>query len=140
MRRIMSFLSVIVFSLTFYSCNNNPAIQQQDDSDAELRVYFFHLTARCTACNAVETETQVILNEYFKAQIDSGIIKFRSFNIDKKENKNIVEKYQISYTSLLLISADGTITDFTSTSLNYASLNPTRFEELLKAEINKLIE
>ena len=113
---------------------------QQDDSNAVLRVYFFHLTQRCPACIAVETETQDILNSHYKTKVDSGIIKFSSFNIDRKENKAIAEKYQVSYTSLFLIRADGTIVDFTNTSLNYAYTNPLKFEELLKAEINKIIE
>jgi hypothetical protein len=140
MQTILGFLSIIVFSLTFLSCNQNPVIQQKDDSDALLRIYFFHLTERCPACTAVESETKAVLDKHFKTRVDSGIIKFSTFNINRKENRAVTEKYQISYTSLLLICADGTITDFTTTSLNYASMNPSKFEELLKAEIIKNIE
>lgn len=139
MRNTSYYLSVFIL-LTFLFCNRNPALQQHDDSEVVLRIYFFHLTERCTACTAVETETQTVLNKHFKTQVDSGIIKFMSFNIDRKENRSVAEKYQISYTSLLLIRTDGTIIDFTNNSLNYASMNPTRFEELLKAEIDKNIE
>jgi hypothetical protein len=105
-----------------------------------LRVYFFHLTERCPACTAVEKETKAVLNKHFKTQFDRGIIEFTSFNIDRKENRYIAQKYQVSYTSLLLVRADGTFTDFTNTSLNYAHMNPLKFEELLKAEIEKNIE
>jgi hypothetical protein len=98
------------------------------------------LTDRCDACRAIETNTKTVLNEHFKAQIENGTIKFYSFNIDKKENNTVTEKYQISYTSLLLVRSDGTITDFTNTSFNYANLNPLKFQELLKAEIDKKLE
>lgn len=140
MRRILSHLSIILCLFSVFSCNRNQAVQKQPDYDAVLNIYFFHLTERCPACTAVETETRALLNTFYKTQVDSGIIKFKSFNIDRKENKAIAKKYQISYTSLLLIRADGTVIDFTNNSLNYASMNPSKFDDLLKAEIDKNIE
>jgi len=70
----------------------------------------------------------------------SGSIVFKSINIDNRENNALTERYKISYTSLLLIRADGTFTDFTNAALNYASMAPSRFEELLKIEIEKNLE
>ena len=140
MTGILNFLLAECILLTLFSCNNAPAVKQQPDTDAVLSVYFFHLTARCDACNAVEENTKEVIDKYYKRQTEKGTIIFRSINIDKKENRGIVEKYQISYTSLLLVRSDGTFTDFTNTSLNYAFMNPSGFRELLKAEIDKNIE
>jgi hypothetical protein len=140
MSGILKFLPAGFIFLSFFSCTHAPAVHQQTDADAVLSVYFFHLTARCDACNAVEENTKKVLDNYYKSQIENGTIKFKSINIDKRENRMIVEKYQISYTSLLLVRADGTFTDFTNTSLNYAFMNPSAFEELLKVEIDKNIE
>ena len=122
------------------SCRQAVVERSEPDTDAVLRVWFFHPTTRCESCTAIEENTKKILGEHFKNQIENGIIKFRSFNIDNRENRAITEKYQISYTSLLLVRADGTFTDFTNTSMNYASMNPEKFEELLKSEIYKNLE
>jgi len=122
------------------SCRQTVSTKPETDTDAILRVWFFHPTVRCESCEAIEENTKIILSKHFKGQLEKGIIQFRCFNIDKRENKTITEKYQISYTSLLLIRADGTITDFTNTSMNYAAINPEKFEALLKSEINKNLD
>jgi hypothetical protein len=139
LRRILYFLTIGLFTIFAFSCKQTTNSQWIPDPDAVLNVYFFHLTDRCDACTAIETNTKTVLNEHFKSQIENGTIKFYSFNINK-ENKAVTEKYQISYTSLLLVSADGTITDFTNTSFNYANLNPSKFQALLKSEIDKKLE
>lgn len=122
------------------SCNHTPVNQQNTGTDAVLSVYFFHLTARCEACTAVEENTVRVLDKYYKSQLKSGTISYRSINIDDRENRALTERYKISYTSLLLVRADGTFTDFTNTALNYANMAPSRFEELLKTEIDKNLE
>jgi hypothetical protein len=139
MTRILKFFLVYIILLTIFSCNQAPPVQQQPDRDSVLSVYFFHLTARCDACTAIEENTKAVLDKFYKSQIENGTITFKSINIDKRENKVIVKKYQVSFTSLLLVRADGTFTDFTNTSLNYAFMNPAMFRELLKEEIDKNI-
>lgn len=140
MNRISKFLLVYIILLTIFSCNQAPPVQQQTHPDAKLSVYFFHLSARCDVCNAIEEKTKEVLDKFYKSQIENGVIIFKSINIDKRENKEIVKKYQISYTSLLLVRADGTYTDFTNTSMNYAFMNPDRFRELLMTELDKNIK
>lgn len=129
-----------LFLMLAVECRQAPAGQWIPDPDAAVNVYFFHLTDRCDACNAIETNTMIVLEENFKSRMENGSVKFQSFNIDKKENKAVTEKYKISYTSLLLVRSDGEITDFTASALNYANLDPERFQTLLKAEIDKNLE
>jgi len=106
-------------------------------SGTKLEIYYFHSTNRCVTCNAVESNAKALLQESFKSQADKGNIKFASINIDDKANKALVEKYQISYSTLLIIKSNGKKTDFTNTAFQYAKNNPTKYKELLKAEINK---
>jgi hypothetical protein len=138
--RISYFLISGYIIIFFISCRQAPVNQFQSDNNAALSVYFFHLTARCEVCSAIEENTRKVLEEYYKNQMEAGTIKFSSINIDNRESRAITRKYQISYTSLLLVRADGTFTDFTNISLNYAYMNPSKFEELLKAEIDKNLE
>ena len=103
-----------------------PTNQAQTNSDAKLEVIYFHTSLRCPACITIEENTKKVLYEKFKTQIDSGIIKFTACNIDEKANKSLVEKYQISYLTLLIIKADGTKTDFTDSAFKYADTKPEK--------------
>lgn len=140
--RLVFFFSIMLvyIIMSFASCRQAVVTQQETESDAVLNIYFFHLTARCEACTAVEDNTIKVLDKYYKSQIKNGTIVFKSINIDNRENRALTERYKISYTSLLLIRADGTFTDFTNTALNYANMAPSGFEELLKLEIDKNLE
>jgi len=132
--------TLIYIILCCASCRPAPVNQQNIGTDAALGVYFFHLAARCEACTAVEENTVRVLDKYYKSQLKSGTISFRSININDRENRALTERYKISYTSLLLVRNDGTFTDFTNTALNYANMAPSRFEELLKTEIDKNLQ
>ena len=140
-RRLLIFSMALMYALMFMvRCRHSPVNEQSTDTDAVLSVYFFHLTTRCEACTAVEENTVRVLDKYYKSQLKSGTISFRSININDRENRALTERYKISYTSLLLVRADGTFTDFTNTALNYANMAPSRFEELLKTEIDKNLQ
>lgn len=137
MQKKLNCIAALITILLVLSCKQPKTYQRQDNSKAKLYVYFFHLNDRCPACTAIEECTRKVLDESFKPQQANGTLSFKTFNIDKKENKSIVDNYQISYTSLLLVRADGVKTDFTNISFNYANTNPAKFRELLKAEIEK---
>lgn len=132
--------TLVFIIICFLSCRPAPVNKQYNETNAGLTVYFFHLTARCEACTAVEENTVRVLDKYYGSRLKNGTIRYVKINIDNRENRALTEKYRISYTSLLLVRADGTFTDFTNTALNYASMAPSRFEELLKTEIDKNLE
>lgn len=89
---------------------------------------------------AVEENTEWVLDNYFSSKLEDGSLKYESFNIDMKENKSVTEKFQISYTSLLLVRRDGSVTDLTVDAMNNAGSAPLKFREILKAEIERNLE
>lgn len=137
MRKILSLSVAILFITILLSCRQSQTNQTKTNSNAKLEVLYFHTTESCPACLAIENNTKKVLADNFKNKMDNGIIKFTSYDIDEKINKSLVEKYQISYLTLLIIKSDGTKTDFTNTAFQYADTKPAKFEELLKAEIDK---
>ena len=137
MRKILSLSVAILFITTLLSCRQSQTNQTKTNSNAKLEVLYFHTTESYPACLAIENNTKKVLADNFKNKMDNGTIKFTSYDIDEKINKSLVEKYQISYLTLLIIKSDGTKTDFTNTAFQYADAKPAKFEELLKAEIDK---
>lgn len=134
------------------SCNNNSNRKSSNNktdstnvstnSNAKLEIIYFHTTKRCITCNAVESKAKSLLDENFKTQLDNGDITFKSLNIDKSENEAITEKYQVSFSTLLLINHQNDkeeVTDFTQTAFQYAKNQPNKYKELLKSEINKIL-
>ena len=111
--------------------------QNSTDIKAKLEVIYFHATMRCATCNAIEDNAKKLLDKSFKQQLDNGTIKFDSYNVDEPANKTLIEKYQISFSTLLIVRSDGTKTDFTNKAFQYALANPAKYDALLKAEIEK---
>ena len=139
-RDVLHLLTSGLLIIAAVSCRQAPASQWTPDPYAALNVYFFHINDRCPACLAVEENTEWVLENYFSNNLEDGSLKYQSFNIDMKENNAVTSKYQISYTSLLLVRRDGSVTDLTVDAMNNAGSAPLKFRELLKAEIEKSLE
>lgn len=112
------------------------------NSNTKLEVIYFHATHRCVTCNAVEKHTKAVLNERFDKELKNGIIIFRSINIDESENLEITEKFQISFSTLLLINHQNgkeEVTDFTETAFQNAKNDSKKYADLFEKEIQKLL-
>ncbi len=106
-------------------------------SNPKLKILYFHATMRCPTCLAIENNARKLLESNFKAELDNGTLEFVSYNVDEKENKPLVDKYQITFSTLLLVKSDGTKTDFTANAFQYALANPAKYTSLLSTEIEK---
>jgi hypothetical protein len=137
MKNVFSYFIFIVLGSLFISCDEGQENHDKDNSTTKLQVLYFHGTYRCATCNAVENNTEQLINSQYKSQVTDSIIRFMAYDFDDPMNKAIVEKYQISFSTLLLVKDDGNVTDFTNTAFQYAHTNPERYAELLKTEIDK---
>lgn len=79
--------------------NDLPMSSTESVAD-ELKVYYFHSSARCYSCKTLEQYAREALDEKYSQEMESGLIDFRSINIDKAANKDIARKYQASGSSL----------------------------------------
>jgi hypothetical protein len=131
---IMMLLSFVIFNGVYAQTQQNAPAPKPT-----LEVLYFHATMRCPTCLAIEDNARKVVQQNFKPQMDSGIIKFESYNVDESANKALVDKYKITFSTLLLIKSDGTKIDFTNKAFQYALANPAKYESLLNAEIEKLI-
>lgn len=151
MQKISLLLVILGLSLNF-SCNNSSKNNDDKDKDSttteynvsaeksEIQVMYFHATNRCVTCNAAEDNTLALLFESFKNEMETGKISFESINIDEEKNNNLTEKYQVSFSTLLIINnkiAEPVVTDFTEPAFKYALNSPDKYAELLKQEISK---
>ncbi len=80
---------------------------------AEPRVvaYYFHVTARCPTCLAIEDGARRAIESGFAAEIGSGDMAFRSVDIEEPANEHFGAEFGITASSLVLVrSENGQVT------------------------------
>lgn len=114
--------------------NQTVAYVQSDD----IQVYYFHNTKRCATCNAVEDETLMALELFYKENIEAGTIEFTSLNLEEEEGESMAQELQVSGQTLLLVKGE-TKVNLTNDGFMNARTNPTKFHEILKSQIDLLL-
>lgn len=107
-----------------------------------LDIYYTHSTNRCAGCNAIEKETVATLNKDFKSQLESGEITLHIINIDLKENKSLVNEFEIWGSSLFIVKngdKKNTI-DLTKEGFATARTKPETFQTTLANAVNKALK
>jgi hypothetical protein len=143
MKKIISFLGIILlitsmssYSQCCYSTSKHAAAFSdglqcsKPQTKSEIRAYYFHSTHRCATCLAVEDICIKTIKEDFEDKIP-----FQSINIETDDENPLIDKYEISGQTLLIIKGDKVI-DLT----NEAFMNAPTHPDKLQARIKKTIE
>jgi thiol-disulfide isomerase/thioredoxin len=142
MKKLISFIVLLALNISLFTVN---AVESAKDDvnmvilAPKVEVYYFHFTRRCGACVAIEEETQKALSQYFPEELKTGIIVFKSINIDESNSKALVEKYKIGGQALIVISGSNRA-DLTQQSFMYAQSNPDKFKQIVKSTIDPFLE
>ena len=105
----------------------------------KLEVFHFHPTRQCTSCTTVGDYANATVTTYFAAERASGKIVFRHINGELEENRNLVEKYGASGSSLWLgvHTSDGGFYPEENVKVWYRTDDQQRFMDYLKGVIAK---
>ena len=132
-------------ALIFFGCNAPTTDKQTSDNQTaqivqsdDIQVYYFHNTKRCATCNAVEDETLMALELFYKENIEAGTIEFTSLNLEEEDGESMAESLKVSGQTLLLVKGE-TRVNLTNEGFMNARTNPTNFHEILKTELDKLL-
>ncbi len=132
-------------AMTLFACNANTSQNQETDtvisedvtSDV-VQVYYFHNTKRCATCNAVEAETKIALQMFYEEQMNAGTMEFTSLNLEEDEGEKMAQALKVSGQTLLLVKGK-TRVNLTNEGFMNARTNPSRFHEIIRAQIGKLL-
>ncbi len=139
---------IALFAIVLVSCGNkNTESKQAAEADTKeqtvsmadasiVNVYYFHGKQRCKTCIAIENVTKNAIVDSYK---DNPNVRYVEVNIDEAQNKDLVEKYEIAFSSLLIAKADNA-TDLTEQAFANAINSPDVLTNLIKDEVNKRID
>ena len=133
-------LLIMFVALALSSCNTQTPENQKTVAviSEDVQVYYFHNTKRCATCNAVENETRAALEMFYEENMKAGTMGFTSLNLEEEDGKEMAQSLQVSGQTLLIVKGE-TRVNLTSEGFMNARTNPTKFHEILRAEIDKLL-
>ena len=115
--------------------------QDKPVSDA-VRVIYFHGNNRCITCNNMEKYTRELLEEDYSDELKKGKVKFEVYNFDDEKNAEIVAKYQVESSTLLIVKTrEGKekVRDLTEIGFTYAKYEEEKFKEAVAKKINETL-
>jgi hypothetical protein len=103
----------------------------------KIEVYYFHYTARCATCMAIEAETKSASESLYPEMAKGGEIVFQSINMDDAEGDALASKMKVSGKAVLLIKGNKRF-DITNEAFLYARTSPDKYREIVKSKIDAL--
>ncbi len=72
------------------------------DKTSWVEVVYFHRSNRCNGCIYAEDATNYTIKTYFGAELASGELVFKIFNLEDEANAEFVKKYEAHSSSLFI--------------------------------------
>ena len=140
MKLLKSSFLIMFVAMSLFSCNAQTSENQKTKNaiSEDVQVYYFHNTKRCATCNAVENETKMALEMFFDDNMKAGTIEFNSLNLEEDEGKEMAQSLHVSGQTLLIVKGE-TQVNLTNEGFMNARTNPTKFHEIIKTQIDKLL-
>jgi hypothetical protein len=121
-----------------------PTIGQADSTGESPRFIatYFYTKVRCPSCITIESWTESTIRSAFKDQLDSGLLQWRTINIDGKGNFHYVKDYNLYTKSVIVSEMDG------GKEIRWQNLakvwellrNEGKFRKYVKTEIRRFME
>lgn len=114
------------------------AIAQSDKKETvsslsgQIEAYYFHNTARCETCKAVEAEAKADLQNLYGSKVI-----FKSLNLEEAGTKEIAKKLNVSGQTLIIVKGSKKV-NLTNEGFLYARTNPAKLKAIIKEKVDAL--
>lgn len=146
--KTLNLILILTTALLLFSCNSQKSgtgnqmasevIPVSDNSSDNIEAYYFHFTVRCVTCRTIEESTRTYLQTLYPEHTRTGIISFKSLNLDEDSCKTIASKFGVSGQTLLLVKGDQKI-NLTNEGFLYAVPNPDKFKQIINEKVEFLL-
>ena len=98
---------LLIATIVLISCGNGSKNKTETNIAKEnqtnrVEVLYFHGAQRCITCRAIEANTVALLDSLYSKEQTDGKIIFKVIDISKKENEQIADKYEVTWSSLFV--------------------------------------
>lgn len=145
MRKNVIIIMVAIFSTaTISACarNNSPETNLETvvtEECSPVEIIYFHGKQRCMTCMAIEKETKALVEGELANLVRDGDVSFRVVDFSTEDGKKIAAKYKVTFSSLFVVSSNGT-EDLTRFAFANARSNAEGFRKELKDKVVKAIK
>lgn len=126
------------------ACQNGDVKKNELESQKDgVEVLYFHGKQRCATCVAIERETKAVVDGQFADAVESGALDMRVIDITKPENEAIADKYEITWSSLVVVKREGgeeQAENLTKFAFANARSKPEVFRSELAAKISRWLK
>lgn len=134
MKQLVMLSFALLMVMGNMSCNAQTGKKESTgNASAKVEAYYFHFTARCVTCKAVESEAKSSIESLY-----GGKVTFQSVNLDEASSKALAEKLKVDGQSLLIVKG-GTQINLTNEGFLYARNNPEKFKSIIKEKVDPLL-
>lgn len=134
MRALMVIMAISLF--TVFPPETFAQGKQQKDTEAAVKVYYFHNSRRCATCMAVESKSLKALQELYPEAMKQGKITFSALNVEEESGKAEAEGLGVKGQCLLVVK-DGQKTDLTDKAFLYCKVSPEKLKSALQDAIGE---
>ena len=103
MKKVILLMLTLCLGLTACRSGNAKTNESQTAQKDGVEVLYFHGKQRCATCMAIEQEAKAVVSGQFADAVKGGKLIFRVIDITKAENEAIADKYEITWSSLVVV-------------------------------------
>lgn len=132
MKRVIFILPLL--TILFWNCQNGNNQPETNIEKEGVNILYFHGEHHCKVCEAIETNTQIVVDSLFSDAVKEEKLFFHIIDFSKPENEKIADKYQIAWDALLIVTQKGensTTRNLTDFAITQAPNNPEKFQNRL---------
>ncbi len=117
-KRVISIVLLLFVALSIgvlITKETQSSADQPEQVAAEERVvaYYFHGKARCVSCQTIEAYTHEALQTGFAGALASGLLEWRTVNIQEPGNEHFIKDYSLASQSVVLVhEQDGRVVEW----------------------------
>ena len=141
MKNVLLILTLCVGMVACSGGKTKSVAENQQTKKDVVEVLYFHGAQRCATCMAIEKNTKELLEAAYAEQLKSGKLVFRSVDITKEEA--LAERYEVSWSSLILVDYDKSGKESTINLTEFAFGNarnaPDKFKQDLSERIKEML-
>lgn len=107
-----------------------------------VEVLYFHGKVRCQTCNDIEAFAGEVVKGSFAKELKSRQVVYRIVDISQPKNKALARKYQVSWSSLILVrhhAGKEKAVNLTTYAFSHIADKPT-FQKELARQIRALLK